>query len=305
MISVGNLVLGGTGKTPTVIYLAKLLKDQGFKPCIVSRGYGGKSKRAINVVSDGRSILMNVESAGDEPVLIAESLADIPIITGKKRILPCEYAVTHLGVDIIILDDGFQHMGVSRDINLVLFDASTLAGNSRIFPAGPLREPIAALNRTTGFLITGQNKENKKRSDLFAELLRSKFPHIPVFMAKISHPVLKDKDNKTVDGSLITDAYVFCAIANPDRVNGSVASLGINSVGSKAYPDHRTYSQKTITSLCMDAALANAKCLITTSKDFVKVMHLQFTLPLYVLHIKQEPESDFNDYLLKNISHNR
>ena len=304
VISVGNLVLGGTGKTPTVIHIARLLKEYGLKPAIVSRGYGGKSKAAVNVVSDGTSILMTTAVAGDEPVLIARSLSETPVITGKKRIFPCKHAVDQLGVDIIILDDGFQHMGVSRDINLVLFDATTLAGNSRIFPAGPLREPVAALKRSTAFLITGQNKENKNRSDLFAELIRSKFKDIPVFVASNDNPVLVDRDEMAVNANMVEDAFVFCAIANPDRVSDSVKRLDIQIAGTKVFKDHSTYSQNTITTLCSQAAQVKAKCFITTAKDFVKVKDFHFTLPLFVLQVKQEPEPAFDKYILENIQHN-
>ena len=305
VVSVGNLVLGGTGKTPTVIHLAKMLKTFGLKPAIISRGFGGQSKKSVNVVSDGESILMNAVSAGDEPVLIARSLPDIPVVTGKKRILPCKYAVTQFGVNIIILDDGFQHMGVTRDINLVLFDASTLAGNSRIFPAGPLREPISALKRTTAFLISGQHKGNKNRSESFADLLRSKFENIPVFIANYSHPTLVDANDKPVSAHKVKDAYVFCAIANPDRVSNTLENINVNIVGSTPYKDHTPYNQRQITALCEQASLVNAQYLITTTKDFVKVKGFHFSLPLLVLQVNQRPESGFDEYILKKIPHNR
>lgn len=303
VISVGNLVLGGTGKTPTVIHIAQLLKTIGLTPAVVSRGYGGKSKDPINVVSDGRSVLMTPDSAGDEPVLLAHSLTGVPVLTGRKRIFPCRHAVAHFGVDIILLDDGFQHMGVSRDVNLVLFDATELAGNSRIFPGGPLREPVAALNRSSAFLITGQNENNRKRSDAFAELLRSKFKGVPVFTSSVSAPTLVDAHENIVNAQDINKAYLFCAIANPERVTASVNNLDINILGSTEYKDHSTYHQHTITSLCEKATQTNAECLITTSKDFVKVKDFHFTLPLFVLHITQEPEPDFDSFILEMIPH--
>jgi len=304
VISVGNLVLGGTGKTPTVIHIAQMLKAYGLKPAIVSRGYGGKSKDQINVVSDGSSVLMTPDFAGDEPVLLAHSLAGVPVLTGRKRILPCRYAVAHFGVDIILLDDGFQHMGVSRDVNLVLFDATELAGNSRIFPGGPLREPVAALKRSSAFLITGQNDNNRKRSEAFAELLRSKFAGVPVFTSSVSTPTLVDASENIVNSQDIKNAYLFSAIANPERVTASVKSLDINISGSIEYKDHSAYLQQTITSLCEKATQANAGCLITTSKDFVKVKNFHFSLPLFVLLITQKPEPDFDSFILDRIPHN-
>jgi len=305
VISVGNLVLGGTGKTPTVIHIAKMLQACGMAPAIVSRGYGGSSKELVNIVSDGQEVLMTSDSAGDEPVLLAHSLIGVPVITGRKRILPCKHAVAHLGANIIILDDGFQHMGVSREMDLVLFDATELAGNSRIFPGGPLREPVEALHRTTAFLITGQNEKNRKRSDAFAELLRSRFEGVPVFTSTVSTPTLTDSNEKIVNAIDIKDAYVFCAIANPQRVSLSVKSLDINISGIMEYKDHSTYRQETITTLCQKAIQAEATCLITTAKDFVKVKDLHFTLPLYVLHIKQEPEPALDNFILERMALNR
>ncbi len=123
VISIGNLVLGGTGKTPTVHYVAKLLKKAGMSPAIISRGYGGSANNPVNIVSDGHKLLLSPEVAGDEPYMLAQMLPQLPVITGSKRINPCTCAIEKFGANILILDDGFQHMAVSRDINLVLFDA--------------------------------------------------------------------------------------------------------------------------------------------------------------------------------------
>ena len=298
VISVGNLVLGGTGKTPTVIFLTEILRDNGLTPAIVSRGYGGKADNNVNIVSNGTEIVLDVTQAGDEPALLATTLSHSPVLTGKKRVNPCKYAVEKLGADCIILDDGFQHMGVARDINLVLFDGDTLAGNSRIFPAGPLREPVSALNRTTAFLITGQNSLNNKRSEAFAELLRAKFTDIPVFTAQNSIATLLQTNQQEQTATEIGNAYIFCAIANPERVTKTAETLGITVSYSKYLQDHRLYSQTTVRELCEDAEAHGADCLITTAKDFVKIKHLTFTLPLFILQIKQQPEPAFIDYIL-------
>ncbi|BHH83138.1 tetraacyldisaccharide 4'-kinase [Desulforhopalus sp. 52FAK] len=301
VISVGNLVLGGTGKTPTVMFLAELLSENGYAPAIVSRGYGGKARGLVNIVSNGTEILLDANDAGDEPALLASTLGHTPVLTGKKRINPCRYAVEKLGVDCIILDDGFQHMGVARDINLVLFDADNLAGNSRIFPAGPLREPVSALNRTTAFLITGQNPSNSKRSEAFAELLHSKFPDTPVFTAQNCNATLMRTNQQEQRVAEICDAYVFCAIANPERVTTTAEDLGVHVIHSKYLQDHKQYNQTTVTELCKDAEARGATCLITTAKDFVKIKSLTFSLPIFILQIQQQPEQAFIDYILENM----
>ena len=141
VISVGNLLMGGTGKTPLVQYLAQLLQNEGWKPAIISRGYGGRAKDRVNVVSNGQQVLLDAVQAGDEPLLLAESLPGVPVLTGIVRHLPAREAIA-MGADVLVLDDGFQHLAVQRDVNLVLFNADRLAGNSRVFPGGELREPV-------------------------------------------------------------------------------------------------------------------------------------------------------------------
>lgn len=301
VISVGNLVLGGTGKTPTVIYLAQLLKNNGYKVAVVSRGYGGHSREAVNVVSDGENKYLNPQLYGDEPVLIASVLDNTPVITGKKRIFPCIHAIEEYGVNCILLDDGFQHMGVHRDINLVLFESQKLAGNSRIFPGGPLREPVAALNRANAFLMTGQTKENQKRSSAFAKLLSSRFPATPVFISAYCKPSLKAKEGPVEDISTIGSAFIFCAIANPERVLHSAREMGLEVVASRYLKDHQDYSQARINSLCDEAKKAGATCLITTAKDHVKVTTFNFSLPIYILQVEQDPEQGFQDYILHQL----
>ncbi len=302
VISVGNLVLGGTGKTPTVIFLAELLKGHGYRPAIVSRGYGGRAQGEVNVVSDGSTVLMNAIDSGDEPAMIASSLEDSPVLTGKKRIVPCIHAIQELGVNCIILDDGFQHMGVSRDINLVLFDADNLAGNSRIFPGGPLREPVAALKRTSAFLITGQTPANTERSNAFCDLLRSRFSDIPVFTSQYSRPQLWQGDRELDSIDNLDPAYIFCAIANPERVLKTAHELGIKVKGSSFLPDHKVYSQQLIMTLCKKAEESGARNLITTEKDFIKLKDYQFSLPLYVIKIRQEPEAGFRDFIIGELT---
>jgi len=134
--------MGGTGKTPCVQFVSRYMQQKGYKVAIVSRGYGGSAHEKVNLVSTGEKPLLSAEEAGDEPRLHADLLPGVTVATGIVRKLTCQYVVDQLNCDAIILDDGFQHLGVQRDINLVLFNSSTLAGNSRVFPGGDLREPV-------------------------------------------------------------------------------------------------------------------------------------------------------------------
>ena len=154
MISVGNITVGGTGKTPCVIMLAQMLQKNGFQPAVLSRGYGGKSVKPVNIVSDGHKILLESEISGDEAFLIAQSLKGIPVITGSKRIVTGQAAINQFGTNVLICDDAFQHRQIFRDIDLVLLDSQNQPGNDHILPRGRLREPIAGLRRASAFVIT-------------------------------------------------------------------------------------------------------------------------------------------------------
>ena len=158
VISVGNITVGGTGKTPCVIMLAQMLQENGFKPAILSRGYGGKSINPVNIVSDGQKILLDSKTAGDEPFLIAHALKDIPVITGAKRIITGKTAIDQFRADVLICDDAMQHRQIFRDIDLVLLDSRSLSGKNYILPRGRLREPITELKRASAIVLTRTNE---------------------------------------------------------------------------------------------------------------------------------------------------
>ena len=298
VISVGNLVLGGSGKTPTVQHLARLLSANGYHPAIVSRGHGGKAGETVNIVSDGKNIFLTALLAGDEPYMLAESLPGIPVLTGTRRILPCRRAIDQFSSDVIILDDGFQHLGVKRDIDLVLFDGTALAGNSPVFPGGPLREPISALHRCHAFLLTGQTKTNQERMVKFSELLQQKFPDRPVFRSNVNTSRLQGPDGRVVKKHLTHKHYGFCGIANPSRFEKSLTDLGIQLRAFQTFKDHVQYNQSMVETLCQKAVESGATSLVTTEKDFVKLRSFSLQLPLYVLHIEHNVDEMFDHFIL-------
>lgn len=297
IISIGNLVLGGTGKTPTVLNVAKLLIEQGFKPAIISRGYGGSASGAINIVSDGINILLTPNSSGDEPYMLAQQLPGVPVLTGKKRYLPCRHAIEKFGATALIMDDGFQHLSVNRDINLVLFDATTLAGNSRIFPGGPLREPTSALLRCDGFVITGRSDANRERSERFSQLLKKRYPEKPVFFTSLDNYRLVDKNTNIVKNGPNDSFYVFCGIANPERFQKSVQHCKYPICAFQTFDDHAHYNQAMLTDLNKRAIDQGATALVTTSKDYVKLARFNSQLPLYSLIVDQLLDDSFRLFL--------
>ncbi len=305
VISVGNLTLGGSGKTPMVQYLARELRNCGYHPAIISRGYGGKARGKVNVVADGKTLLLSAEEAGDEPRLLAETLPGVPVLTGIVRRLPAQAAID-MGADILLLDDGFQHLQIRRDINLVLFNTDRLAGNSRVFPGGDLREPTAALARATHFVMTGVREDNQDRANRFGELLQTRVPGIPVSQvgygvagvvqlnrAGLLEPVV---NNPLQQG----DWFGFAGIAHPQSFRRTLETDGVPLADFHAFDDHQHYTPAVLHNLMERATKAGALGLLTTEKDLVKLSPArgELTLPLYGLRMEVKAGSSFIESII-------
>jgi tetraacyldisaccharide 4'-kinase len=305
VISVGNLTMGGTGKTPIVSYLATFLQDQGYKPAIISRGYGGAAGNKVNVVSDGKEIYLDAEQAGDEPRLLAESLPGIPVLTGIVRALPCRHAIQALGCDVLLLDDGFQHLAVERDINLVLFSAESLAGNSRVFPGGDLREPVSALQRADAFLLTTITAANKERANRFAALLHDRFPSQPVFFSSYTPKEARlERENKNIPlSALPTPLFGFCGIARPEAFRQTLTEQGILLSGFTGLKDHQHYTPRLRQQIEKAAINSGAKGMITTAKDMVKLnfKNCDFPLPLYSLQMQSSVDDGLKTLIMERL----
>lgn len=306
VVSVGNLTMGGTGKTPTVEYIASFLLQKGYRPGIVSRGYGGKAGARVNVVSDGKTVFLDADRAGDEPYMLAHALPGVAVLTGRKRVYPCKYAIESLHCNILILDDGFQHLSVSRDIDLILFNATSLAGNSRVFPAGELREPVSALHRANAFLLTGVTETNLQRAQLFGDLLKDRFSETPVFKLQYQEGEIFDQQHKIVDkASLPSSLLAFSGIAHPERFHATLTQAGVEVVGTRVLADHASYGQKEINFLRKAANECGAKGFITTYKDIVKIQNYQLELPVYYIKIKTEHSEALQQFLKAELSRKR
>jgi tetraacyldisaccharide 4'-kinase len=305
VISVGNLVLGGTGKTPLVLYIAGFLSRHGTKPAILSRGYKGKAKAKINVVSDTTDILLDAVMAGDEPRLLAEKLPGIPVLTGKRRAVTGRFAIDSFAVDTLILDDGFQHMAVKRDLDLVLFSGHKLLGNGCVLPGGELREPVSSLKRADAFVITGVDSPPAENVVEFISFLKDSFPGKPVFIGSYHAENMIPRffhgqhDTLSLADTGAMSLYGFCGIAQPESFKKIIIRSRLNLVGFHPFRDHHTYSPDNISALCRDARKSGAQAMITTEKDFVKLRDLyNGDFPLLALPIQLLMESDFDSYLL-------
>ena len=298
VLSVGNLVLGGSGKTPMVRHLTELLLAMDLRPAIVSRGYGGTIKEQAAVVSDGRTLLLSPQQGGDEPAMLSQALPGVPVVIGRRRVHPCRLAIDRLHANVLILDDGFQHLAVRRDLDLVLFDASTLAGDGRVFPGGILREPFSALCRADAVVLTGVTASNRVGAEDFAALVRQRHPALPVFFVSLAAPSLRLSDDAAHQAG---PCFAFCGIANPDRFSDTIRSMGLIPRGTLNLPDHVRYSTELLGEICDRATACGATWLLTTAKDAVKLQALSCRLPLGVLDITLASSPQFDLFLRQHL----
>ena len=290
VISVGNITVGGTGKTPFVSLLCRHFSLQGKKIGVVSRGYGGnKSSNDVLIVSDGKGrIFAGARECGDEPFLLATSLIDVPVLVSKKRSKAIHEALHLFNPDIIVLDDGYQHRAVSRDANILLIDATDPFGNYRLLPSGILREPIQNIKRADIVIITRAEKDEE-----FITLERIiKIHNGKARIFKSGHvfsELVMSEGSKTLKPSELSGkkVYAFCAIGNPDVFILDIEKLGAKVVGSRFFRDHHRYSQDDIKSLVDDALSASAEMLVTTHKDIINMGPIgSLQLPLYYARIQ-------------------
>ncbi|MHB8830294.1 MAG: tetraacyldisaccharide 4'-kinase [Syntrophales bacterium] len=301
VISVGNITVGGTGKTPTVIAIANLMKERGYRPAVLSRGYGGKSRGPVNIVSDGKTVLMGWKEAGDEPVLMANSLPAVPVLVGAERFLTGRAAVERLGVDILILDDAFQHRQLFRDLDLVLLDSARPFGNGFLLPRGPLRENPSALARAdmllrTGVAEKGEPLPGKTKFNVY-DIEPPSFRGVHRPTGIVSGGTGHSDSPEALRGQKI---MAFSGIGSPEAFRQGLAALGADVVSYRDFPDHHPYSDADIVALRRLAAQSGATLLITTEKDGVRLADFpDFLAEISLLRISMEitPPAPFTELL--------
>ncbi|MFH7319041.1 tetraacyldisaccharide 4'-kinase [Desulfurivibrio sp. D14AmB] len=311
VISVGNLTMGGTGKTPLVIYIARLLEAMGLKPAILSRGYGRQSIRGeegrVVVVADGSpggELLAGPERAGDEPVLLARSLPGVPVLVAKRRVLSSRHAVDQLGANSLLLDDGFQHLALARDLDLVLFSARDLPLGARVFPGGPLREPWSALERADALVITGVDDGNREQVGRFRHFLQELLPGTPSFIGEYLPVCLLDGHSgkgMALDKGRGKPWFGFAGIAQPGSFQETLQRANFLVTGFRSFADHHPYTAADMAELIAAARQRRAGGLITTEKDLVKLQPLAGDYPLLALRVALFMEESFDEFLRRRL----
>ena len=277
VVSVGNLTLGGTGKTPMVVYLAERLRASGLRPAVVSRGYGGRMQGPGGVVSDGRRLLVPPVAAGDEPWMIAHRLPGVPVVVGGNRYRAGRLAQQIFSPDLVLLDDGFQHLRLQRDLDLLLLDAGAPLGNGRIFPRGVLREPPSAAARADALVFTRTGgapaDDLLTRRRCFQGKPVCRAVHVPC-VRRIVPPSGGGVPAARVEANadlLKKRVFAFSGIARNEAFVASIRSLGGQMVAFRGFADHHRYRAQERLELDAAAHRAGVDLVVTTEKDFARL----------------------------------
>jgi len=277
VISVGNLGVGGSGKTPVVARLAEILRDAGLKVAVLSRGYGGTFRREALVVSDGASVLAGADEAGDEPVMLARDLPGVVVAVGPRRDAVGRAVEARFGRLVHVLDDGFQHLRLERDLDLLCLDVRDLG--DRPMPAGRLREWPSAIDRADAFLLTRLEAASEEE---IAALEARLGPERTFRVAR------RPTGWRTPGGAPApapARAYLLAAIARPERLERDVAGGGVAVVGRAFFRDHHRYRAEELAAAAREARAAGADAIVTTAKDAVRLPAGDLCLPVLVLGI--------------------
>lgn len=309
VISVGNLTLGGTGKTPMTVYLAKRLRSQGYRVAVVTRGYKGAAQKRGGVVSDGKRVLMNASACGDEALMMARSLENTPVLVGRNRYAVGQMALDAFRPQVILLDDAFQHIRLERDLDLVLLDAVKPFGNGKLFPRGTLREGTAALNRSSAIVMTRAGQDGPAGGAAVQKIAPGKplfrCSHHPVITRVVpadrgyggSHPSPASPGGMRIISNRC--GYLFSGIADNGRFERTVAQAGNRICGASFFEDHHRYSRTELERIMYAAVDSGADMLLTTEKDFSRIAPgTGWSLDLVVVDVEiRFPDDAFDRYL--------
>lgn len=265
VVSVGNISVGGTGKTPVVAWLAERLRRSGRKPAVVSRGYGGSSGKGPLLVEAGPGTSLDAAVYGDEPCFLARLLPGVPVIVGSDRVAGAGEALRR-GADLVLLDDGFQHRRLARDLDIVLLDAGDPFGRHRLLPAGLLREPLHGLRRADVILITRGRRDES--FPVIEKIVRRHNPSAPLLRA--GHRTVGFVDGAGEPVGRPGRALAFCGIGNPARFRSDLLAEGVELVDFRVFRDHHPYSAAELGAL-REAAATHGAVPVTTEKDLARI----------------------------------
>lgn len=302
VISVGNITTGGTGKTPLVEWVCRTIVGVNAEPnaeaqvkrkiCVLTRGYGKLNPAEQVLVSDGTRLMSDERNAGDEAQLLANNLLGIAaVISNPDRVAAGEWAIPNLGARIFVLDDGFQHLRIARDLDIVTVDATNPFGGGEMLPNGRLREPLQGLSRADCVVITRADQVDDLGS--VKNAVREFTGDRPIFVSHMVTSGLRRLNGENIAAqNLGYPVAAFCGVGSPTSFLAQVRHAGLEVSFSRAFADHYRYSQADIDALIEQAQASGAKALITTAKDATKLGALDISIPCYVLEIRISIDDD-------------
>ncbi|HET6900430.1 MAG TPA: tetraacyldisaccharide 4'-kinase [Vicinamibacteria bacterium] len=279
VISIGNLAVGGRGKTPLVELTATILRDAGRPVAVLSRGYGGTFRGEVLVVGDGVRVAADVVEAGDEPVMLARALTGVVVAVGRDRVAAGRALEAALGPRVFVLDDGFQHLRLRRDLDVVCVDAGDL--RARPLPAGWLRERPSALSRAHLIAVSGEDEDDARAA---VDALAQRFGPDRIFRARRVPAGFCDLAG--APASAPARAYLLTGIARPERVAADLAARGTAVTGQSAFADHHRFRPHEIETVLREAQGSGADAVVTTAKDAVRLPVTKGALPILVWRVR-------------------
>ena len=267
VISVGALTVGGAGKTPVVRYLAGRLKSAGYRPAVLSRGYGRKTGAMRRAAPGG-----TWQEVGDEPAFLAAMLPDVPVVVGPSRTAAGRVAIDQYDANVLLLDDGFQHRRIGRTVDIVVHDASVRSNHGRLLPAGPYREPLSSLRRAHALVLT--RTDQARSTEFHSVRVQARFPHLALIETVYDPTGLRRLSDDTalpLDWLAGREVLVLCGIANPASFVQTVADAGGRVTRIRAYGDHHPFTSSDLDRVKSLASATGVEWIITTEKDAVRV----------------------------------
>ncbi|HEV8613918.1 MAG TPA: tetraacyldisaccharide 4'-kinase [Methylomirabilota bacterium] len=287
VVSIGNLTVGGTGKTPAVELAVRTLMDLGHRPAVVSRGYG-RATKGVQIVADAASIRMDAEEGGDEPFLLARRLPGVPVVVGINRHDAGRTALERFGITAIVLDDGFQQRTLTKDLEIVMARCREPWGNGRLLPRGPLREPIDSLAHAHVVIATGARRP-EDAAEVAATVARYA-PSAPVLAAAhVPTECWEWGSMRFMPVERLRDMRVlaFAGVAAPAGFARTLEEIGASVAGFEAFADHHWYTREELAALERQAAALHCEALVTTEKDWVRLRRLPpLARTVYVLGVR-------------------
>lgn len=290
VISVGNLTVGGTGKTPLAMWLARWCRDQGWPVAILSRGYGGQPGDEPRVASTHQGHAPGWSAVGDEPYLLAQELPGVPVVVGRDRVRSGLYAHRRYGAQVLILDDGFQHYRLARDFDMVLIDATNPFGPGALLPRGILREPLQALRRADAVVLT-RVELARESLPAICQRIRQVYPHGAIYHLTTTVEALSARDTQMSERGDALHPHqhrvvAFAGIGNPSAFAATLTQLGVDVAALLVFRDHHPYTAADWQAIVQAASRYGAAGLVTTAKDQVRLGPAwQAPVPLYTLRI--------------------